>query len=106
MKPNFMDAVHAGATMVPTKECIPTNNTFSKALGPVIDKLAGSIGGLLFQLAIAAIVLCAVCYVATILSKKAQRFMQALVTVGAVLLGLPLALAIIAIIYKLVNNAC
>lgn len=101
-----MSSIMALPSALPAAQCIPSNDLLSGPLGGVIDKLSGAFGGLVMPLAIMMVLLLAVIFLVTVLTKSASRFLKAGgVVVGAVL-GLPLLILIVASLFALFNNAC
>jgi hypothetical protein len=101
-----MSDLMALPSVLPMAQCIPTNDLLYGPLGPIITKLAGGFGGLILPTAVMVLLLGAVGFVVTVLTKKASMFLRAIGVVVGVILGLPLLILIVSAVYTLLNNAC
>ncbi len=101
-----MSHLAALPSVLPTAQCVPTNDLLYGPLGPIISKLAGGVGGLILPTVVMMLMLTAVLIVATILTKKSAVFMKAVGALVGVALGVPLLILIVAAIYTMINSAC
>ena len=85
-------------------QCIPSNDILSEPLLPIINDVAGALGGLFLPLGILMIVVLGALVLVTVTSRTASKFMKAIITIVASIFGVLILMALVVGAWTTMNN--